>query len=114
MKKSIGASGAGKELPMYSWYAAKFYYKEGDPLCEKAEQAIKNLTGCDCRQSASFHRVNVIDHPPVDKGCEFERVPAFVFHGQKVYEAKGDETVEDFERVISVIIAMSNPSVSSI
>ena len=97
---------------MYSWYATKFYYKEGDPLCEKAEQAIKNVEAnqCTCCHSASFHRVNVIDNPPVDRGCEFSKVPTFVFRGKKVYEAKGDETVEDFERVVSVIIAMTNPS----
>ena len=103
---------ARKEQVMYSWYATKFYYKEGDPLCEKAEQAIKNVEAnmCNCCHSASFHRVNIIDHPPVDQGCEFTNVPTFVFRGKKIYEAKGDETVEDFERVVSVIIAMTNPS----
>ena len=97
---------------MYSWYATKFYYKEGDPLCEKAEQAIKNVEArqCACAHSASFHRVNIIDHPPVDQGCEFTNVPTFVFRGKKIYEAKGDETVEDFERVVTVIVAMTNPA----
>ena len=33
---------------MYSWYATKFYYKENDPLCEKAEQAIEILNNANC------------------------------------------------------------------
>ena len=100
---------------MYSWYAPKFYYKEGDPLCELAEQAIKNLTenGCGCNAGA-FHRVNVIDHPPVDEGCEFERVPAFIYHGEKIYEAHGDETLKDFERIIALIIALTKPTSSGL
>jgi|GEM_PF-5578338 len=99
---------------MYSWYAPKYYYKEGDPQCELADQAIANVTkDCGCK-SAQFHRVNMVENPPVDKGCEFTNVPTFVYHGEKIYEAKGDETLQDWERIISLIVALTKPSSSGI
>ena len=96
---------------MYNWYSAKLYYKDGDPLCERTMAIIKKLK--DRRPAGNTAGINVYNmalNPPVDRGCEFERVPAIIYHGQKMFEARGDETDEELERIISYILDYTSPS----
>ena len=97
---------------MYSFYAIHYYYKAGDPLCDKANAAIDRLTK---REDVRFNvggltRINIDEHPPVDEGCSFTNVPTFVSHGQVIYEAKGDESEEDWEKLILLMLNLAGPS----
>ena len=97
---------------MYSFYAIHYYYKVGDHLCDAANEAIDKLTK---RSDVRFNvggltRINIDQNPPVDTGCTFTKVPAFVSHGQVIYEAKGDETEEDWEKLILLMLNLAGPS----
>ena len=96
---------------LYSWYQAKIYYSDGDPLCEKVFRILDRLKTTRPRGTfAGYQRYNMIMDPPVDRGCEFTKVPAIIFQGEKVFEARGDETDEELEKVLSAVLEMTNPA----
>lgn len=104
---------------MYSWYQMKYYFREGDPDCAKCDEAIKRLEALSCEGGCNtkfngFHRVDMDAEPPVEEGCEFTKVPTFVYHGKKLYEAKGGETVEDWLSILNTVTSLTGPSHSEL
>ena len=97
---------------MYSFYAMKYYYKRGDAQCDLANKAIDKLTkDGTLGHIAGFTRMSVYDRPPSEQDINITKVPAFVYHGELVYQAKGTETEEDWESIIKNLMQMADPKV---